>query len=140
MVTAEIIAIGSELLLGGRLDTNSVFLSNHLLQHGIEVRFKSVVGDDVQSISQALAAAARRAKVVLVTGGLGPTVDDLTREAVSKAMGLQLRCRHKALKAMKERFYQRGRSLTHNQHRQAYLPVGADYLVIEAWKRFREAS
>ena len=58
MVTAEIIAIGSELLLGGRLDTNSVFLSNHLLHHGIEVRFKSVVGDDVQSISQALAAAA----------------------------------------------------------------------------------
>ena len=128
MITAEIIAIGSELLLGGRPDTNSVFLSELLAPHGIEVRFKSVVGDDVGNICQSLTVAARRAKVVLVTGGLGPTADDLAREAVSKVMGRELRRRDKAWQAIKDRFLRQGRTLTKNQHRQAFLPMGADYL------------
>ncbi|MEC4675040.1 MAG: competence/damage-inducible protein A [Nitrospirota bacterium] len=128
MIIAEIIPIGSELLLGGRTDTNSVFLSEMLAQHGIEVRFKSVVGDDLRNICQALTIAARRAKVVIVTGGLGPTVDDLVREAVAKVMGRELRRRNQAMQAIKDRFLLQGRSITKNQYRQAFLPTSADFL------------
>ena len=71
MTTAEIIAVGSELLLGGRVDTNSLFLSELLAKQGIEVRFKSVVGDDVTDIGVAVTNAAKRTKLVLITGGLG---------------------------------------------------------------------
>ena len=100
MNTAEIIAVGSELLLGGRVDTNSLFLSEALAEHGIEVRFKSVVGDDVDDIGVAVTNAAKRTKLVLITGGLGPTVDDVTREAVARVTGHPLRLRPRALESI----------------------------------------
>jgi len=128
MTTAEVIPIGSELLLGGHTDTNSIFLAEMLAEHGIEVRFKSVVGDDLKDICQSLSIAARRAKVVIMTGGLGPTVDDVVREAVSKVMGRELRRSNKAMKAIKDRFLLQGRAITKNQYRQAFLPTGADFL------------
>ncbi|MES4785568.1 MAG: competence/damage-inducible protein A, partial [Nitrospiraceae bacterium] len=87
MRRAEIIAVGSELLLGGRLDTNSVFLSEKLASLGVEVRYKSVVGDNVTDIADAIRGAARRAQIVLLTGGLGPTQDDCTRQAVARVTG-----------------------------------------------------
>ena len=82
---AEIIAVGSELLVGGRSDSNSLLITDELGALGIEVRFKSVVGDDEADIVRALKAAVSRAKVIVMTGGLGPTVDDCTRDAVAAA-------------------------------------------------------
>ena len=87
---AETIAIGSELLLGGRTDSNSQFVTDELSQLGIEVRFKSVVGDDRTDIVNVLKTAVGRAKVIVMTGGLGPTVDDCTREAIAQAAGRKL--------------------------------------------------
>ena len=125
MTTAEIIAVGSELLLGGRVDTNSLFLSDALAEHGIEVRFKSVVGDNVDDIGVAVANAAKRTKLVLITGGLGPTVDDVTREAVAEVTGKPLRFRPRALESITTRLQSAGRPVTQNQRRQAFLPIGA---------------
>ena len=146
MNTAEIIAVGSELLLGGRVDTNSLFLSELLAEHGIEVRFKSVVGDDVEDIGVAVTNAARRAKLVLITGGLGPTVDDVTREAVAQVTGNPLRLRPRALESIATRLQSAGRVVSENQRRQAFLPTGAVLLRNAAgiapgfaveWKRCR---
>ena len=146
MNTAEIIAVGSELLLGGRVDTNSLFLSELLAEHGIEVRFKSVVGDDVDDIGVAVTNAARRAKLVLITGGLGPTVDDVTREAVAQVTGHPLRLRPRALESITTRLQSAGRTVSENQRRQAFLPTGAVLLRNAAgiapgfaveWKRCR---
>ena len=146
MTTAEIIAVGSELLIGGRVDTNSLFLSEMLAEQGIEVRFKSVVGDDVADIGAAVTNAARRAKVVLMTGGLGPTVDDVTREAVARITGMPLRLRPQALKSIKTRLQSAGRTVSESQRRQAFLPAGAILLRNPAgiapgfavkWKRCR---
>ena len=146
MNTAEIIAVGSELLLGGRVDTNSLFLSEALAEHGIEVRFKSVVGDDVEDIGVTVANAAKRAKLVLITGGLGPTVDDVTREAVAQVTGNPLRLRPRALESITTRLQSAGRVVSENQRRQAFLPVGAVLLRNAAgiapgfslkWKRCR---
>ena len=128
MTTAEIIAVGSELLLGGRVDTNSLFLSESLAAHGIEVRFKSVVGDDVEDIGVAVTNAAKRTKLVLITGGLGPTVDDVTREAVAAVIGKPLRFRPRAFTSIKMRLQAAGRPVSDNQRRQAFLPTGADLL------------
>ena len=125
MSTAEIIAVGSELLLGGRVDTNSLFLSESLAEHGIEVRFKSVVRDDIEDIGVAVTNAARRVKLVLITGGLGPTVDDVTREAVAEVTGKPLRLRPRALESITTRLQLAGRPVTQNQRRQAFLPIGA---------------
>ena len=125
MTAAEIIAVGSELLLGGRVDTNSLFLSQSLAEHGIEVRFKSVVGDDVEDIGVAVTNAAKRTKLVLITGGLGPTVDDVTREAVAEVTGKPLRLRPRAFTSIKTRLQSAGRPVTENQRRQAFLPTGA---------------
>lgn len=125
MSAAEIIAVGSELLLGGRVDTNSLFLSESLAEHGIEVRFKSVVGDDVDDIGVAVTNAARRVKLVLITGGLGPTVDDVTREAVARVTGRPLRLRPYALTSIRTRLQAAGRPVTEHQRRQAFLPTSA---------------
>ena len=128
MSTAEIIAVGSELLLGGRAETNSLFLSQALAEQGIEVRFKSVVGDDVDDICGAVTNATKRAKLVLITGGLGPTVDDVTRDAVARVTGKPLRLRPRALESIKTRLHSAGRIVSENQRRQAFLPSGATLL------------
>jgi nicotinamide-nucleotide amidase len=128
VIKAEIIAVGSELLLGGRTDTNSVFLAKLLAEQGIEVRFKTVVGDDIDDMCGALTVASKRAKIVLVTGGLGPTVDDLTREAVAKVTGNPLGLRSHALRSIQARFKLARRTVSSNQRKQAFLPTGSDLL------------
>ncbi len=128
MSTAEIIAVGSELLLGGRVETNSIVLSELLAGQGIAVRFKSVVGDVVDDVAAAVTQAAKRVPFVLLTGGLGPTVDDVTREAVAKATGKPLRLRPSALKAVTARLQSMGWIVSGNQRRQAFLPAGSDLL------------
>ncbi len=124
-VTAETIAIGSELLVGGRSDSNSLFITEALGRLGIEVRFKSIVGDDLADMVQVLKTAVSRAGVVVMTGGLGPTVDDCTREAVAKATGRRLARRKAALDGMTARLAQWGRQPNKGQLRQAMIPAGA---------------
>src|SRR5512132_2982340 len=126
--TAETIAIGSELLLGGRLDTNSLFIADQLAACGIELRYKTTVGDDLSDIVAALKTAVRRSRVVMITGGLGPTVDDLTRDAVARATDRRLARRKVALDEMTARLAEWGRTPTTSQFRQAMIPVGADVL------------
>src|ERR1044072_9063288 len=122
---AEPIAIGTELLIGGRSDFNSLFLADELGMLGITVRFKSVVGDEREDIVTAILTAMTRVQVIIMTGGLGPTVDDRTREAVAQApRGLRGRTRH-ALKVMTARLAQWGRRPSKGQLRQAMIPSGA---------------
>ena len=128
MKRGEIIAVGSELLIGGRLDTNSIFLSERLGALGIEVRFKSVVGDSEDDIVAVLTTAARRADIVILTGGLGPTRDDCTRHAVARAVGRPLRRRAKAFAGMAARLAAWGRTSTVAQLKQTLIPSGAEVL------------
>ena len=125
---AETIAIGSELLIGVRSDSNSLFITDALGRLGIEVRFKSIVGDDQLDIVTMLKTAVRRAKVVVMTGGLGPTVDDCTREAIAAATGRRLSRRKEALDGMTARLTQWGRTPNEGQLRQAMIPFGATVL------------
>ncbi|TAL12007.1 MAG: competence/damage-inducible protein A [Nitrospirae bacterium] len=124
-VRAEIIAIGSELLLGGVADTNSLFLAEELLKIGIEVRFKTVVGDDPKDIEEALLHALGRAQVVLTTGGLGPTEDDLTRKVIARVTGRRLSLHEETLRAITQRLAARQRRMTPAQSSQALIPSRA---------------
>jgi nicotinamide-nucleotide amidase len=128
MKRGEIIAIGSELLIGGRLDTNSLFLSERLGALGVDVRFKSVVGDEEDDIAAVLRTAARRADIVILTGGLGPTCDDCTRRAVARVTGRPLRRRAEAFAGMSARLAAWGRMPTIAQLKQVLIPAGADVL------------
>ncbi|HEU4683565.1 MAG TPA: competence/damage-inducible protein A [Nitrospira sp.] len=128
LVTAETIAVGSELLVGGRTDGNSVFIAEALGRLGIELRFKSVVGDDEADIMAVVRTAVRRAGVVIMTGGLGPTVDDCTRAALARVTGKRLAIRKEALEGMAARLAQWGRTPNAGQRRQALIPSGANVI------------
>jgi nicotinamide-nucleotide amidase len=107
-VNAEIIAVGSELLTPYRMDTNSLYLTEELNQLGVEVIFKSVVGDDFARLVAASQHALFRSDIIVFSGGLGPTEDDLTREAVSEALGAPLHRDEEILAAIERRFAARG--------------------------------
>ncbi|MCA1958325.1 MAG: competence/damage-inducible protein A [Nitrospira sp.] len=126
--TAETVAIGSELLVGGRSDSNSLFVAEVLGSLGIEVKFKSIVGDERGDIVRVIETAVRRAGVIIMTGGLGPTVDDCTREAVAAVTGLRLTRRKEALEGMTARLAQWGRVPNKGQLRQARIPSRAEVL------------
>lgn len=120
---AEIIATGNELLADGVADTNSVFLAEELLQIGIETRFKTVVGDNEKEMEDAIRHAMERSDIVIITGGIGPTEDDITRKVVAKVTGRRLGLNEDALKAIKARLA--GREYYNSNDRQALLPVGS---------------
>ncbi len=128
MRRGEIIAVGSELLLGGRQDTNSLFLTDELAALGIEVRWKTVVGDDEADIVEVVRTEARRADLVIMTGGLGPTGDDVTREAVARVTNRPLRRHTDAVKSMTQRLAAWGRTPTSAQMKQTLIPSGAAVL------------
>src|SRR6185437_821648 len=128
LYTAETIAIGSELLVGGRSDGNSLFIADALAAIGIEVRFKTIVGDDQSDIAGALTTACRRAGMVIMTGGLGPTVADCTREAGASVTGFRLARRKEAFESMSARLAQWGLTPNRGQLRQALIPSGATVL------------
>jgi nicotinamide-nucleotide amidase len=107
-VNAEIIAVGSELLTPHRQDTNSLYLTEKLNDLGVEVRFKCIVGDDAEGLTAAAKLAMRRSDIIIFTGGLGPTEDDLTREAVADALGLKLQRDPEIIAKLEERFAKRG--------------------------------
>lgn len=125
LATAEIIAVGSELLGTTRVDTNSLFLSGRLASLGIEVRAKSVVGDERTRLAAVFASAFSRADLVVVTGGLGPTDDDLTRDAVADVLGLEMREDPTIVARIEERFARRGLRMPSVNRRQAMVPAGA---------------
>jgi len=127
-VDAEIIAVGSELLTPHRQDTNSLYLTEKLNELGVEVRFKSVVGDSREDLSAAAKLAMRRSDVIIVMGGLGPTEDDLTREAVADALGLKLPRDAAVLTKLEERFAKRGYKMSANNAKQADILSGATVL------------
>src|ERR687883_1075938 len=104
MLTAEIIAIGSELLTPDRTDTNSLWLTEKLNSIGIEVKQKVVVGDDDARLEEAIKDALRRSRVVVMTGGLGPTEDDITRKIAARALGRRLLFNEKVLEEISQRF------------------------------------
>lgn len=123
--TAEIIAVGSELLGTTRLDTNSLFVSGSLASLGIELRAKSVVGDDRSMLAQVFAQALSRADLVVLTGGLGPTDDDVTREVVADVLGLPSSEDPAIVAAIERRFARRNLRMPENNRRQARVPRGA---------------
>jgi len=127
-VNAEIIAVGSELLTPFRMDTNSLYLTEQMNQLGVEVIFKSVVGDDLKRLVAAAQHALFRSEIVLFSGGLGPTEDDLTREAVAEALGLSLRRDEDVLAAIEQRFASRGWKMSPNNAKQADVLEGATLL------------
>jgi len=124
-VKAEIIAIGSELLTPYRQDTNSLFLTERLNQLGAEVRFKTVVGDSRADLIAVARAAMARADIVIFMGGLGPTEDDLTRECVAEALGIELYRDPEVITALYKRFAERRISMPENNARQADVLEGA---------------
>jgi len=118
-VNAEIIAVGSELLTPHRQDTNSLYITEKLNDLGVEVRYKSIVGDDRAGLAAAANLAMRRSEIIIFMGGLGPTEDDLTREAVAEALGLKLNRDPGILAKLEERFAKRGFKFTPNNMKQA---------------------
>jgi nicotinamide-nucleotide amidase len=127
-VNAEIIAIGSELLTPFRQDTNSLFLTERLNQLGVDVAFKTIVGDNLSHLTQTVKLAASRSEIVVLIGGLGPTEDDLTREAVAAALDLKLQRDAEILSRLEQRFAARGFKMTPNNAKQADVIVGATVL------------
>jgi nicotinamide-nucleotide amidase len=125
---AEIIAVGSELLTPLYLDTNSLFLTERLNSLGIEVRFKTVVGDRADDLATVLKEALSRSSLIILTGGLGPTEDDLTRRVVSEVLGRSLREVPEIRRQIEERLARLGRPLAENNLRQAMIPEGAAWL------------
>jgi nicotinamide-nucleotide amidase len=122
--TAEIVAVGSELLTPHRIDTNSLFLTGRLNELGIDVRRKTVVGDVRDDLSRVVRDALDRADLVVATGGLGPTEDDLTREAVADVIDRPLEEDAAILAAIRARFARRGFAMPDQNRRQAMVPKG----------------
>jgi nicotinamide-nucleotide amidase len=127
-MNAEIIAIGSELLTPYRQDTNSLYLTDKLNQMGVEVSFKTIVGDSQENLTQAASVAFSRADVIIFMGGLGPTEDDLTREAVAEALGLPLRRDPAIVTWLEQRFAAHGWKMAPNNLKQADVIAGATVL------------
>ncbi len=128
MPDAEIIAVGSELLTPQRLDTNSLFLTEELNSIGVEVTAKCVVGDDRDRLADTVRRAVRRSPIVVLSGGLGPTEDDVTRDAVAQAIGRKLVFHPEIAAALEKRFTQMFRKMPEINKRQAFLIEGAEML------------
>jgi len=122
---ADIISIGDEILYGQIADTNSTFIAEKLSGEGIEVVFSTNVGDDVSRIAEAFDAAKSRADVIIATGGLGPTSDDLTKKAIVKVFKRKLVFHEKILKEIEKSFEKRGQLMPKINQNQALLPQGA---------------
>ncbi|GMQ64528.1 competence/damage-inducible protein A [Vallitalea maricola] len=124
-MTAEIIAIGTELLLGDILNTNARYLSRQLADMGISVYYQSVVGDNVDRLQETIENAMNRTSIIITTGGLGPTTDDLSKETIAQVLGLPLIEHEESKKRIVDFFKQRDICMTENNLKQAYIPEGA---------------
>ena len=128
MISAEIIAIGSELLTPGFVDTNSVFLTRQLNENGIPVVMKSIVGDDETYLEHAVRGCLDRSPLLITIGGLGPTEDDVTKKVVARVLQRQLILDDQILDSIRKRFKSRGVDMPANNARQALIPTGSDIL------------
>lgn len=127
-VTAEIISIGDELLYGQILDTNSKWLSEEMDKIGVKVARKTTVGDDPEAMVEAFIAASKKADIILMTGGLGPTKDDLTKIILADFFNSSLKLFPEALEDVRKFFESRGRELSPTNRNQAYLPSNCTYI------------
>ena len=125
MANAEIVAIGSELLLGQIVDTNSAWIAQRLTDIGVNLFYKTIVGDNPGRMKEVLSRALDRSDIVITSGGLGPTQDDLTREVVAEVAGRRLVRDPRLLEQINQRFRSRGFIMTPNNERQADIPEGA---------------
>lgn len=128
MRKAEIIAIGSELLTPHRTDTNSLWLTERLNSIGIGVFLKTIVGDDEERLEEMIRDALRRSDIIISTGGLGPTEDDITRKVFARVTNRQLKLDYEILEGIRRRLEGRGYKMTPNNERQALVPRGATVL------------
>ncbi|MGL4555121.1 MAG: competence/damage-inducible protein A, partial [Gemmataceae bacterium] len=127
----EVVSIGSEMTSGRNLDTNAQWLSRRLAENGLAVGWHTTVADDLEANVEAFRIASRRAKVVLITGGLGPTQDDLTREALAAAAGVELAFDEPSYRRIEGMFKSRGRVMPERNRVQALFPAGAEPIVNE---------
>jgi len=127
-MNAEIIAVGSEMLTPQRVDTNSLYLTDQLNAYGVEVVFKCIVGDDRTLLTDTIRLAISRSEIVILTGGLGPTEDDVTRDAVAQALGVQQTYQPEVFENIVAMFSRLGRKIADNNKRQAMLIDGAEWL------------
>lgn len=122
---AEVIAVGTELLMGQIANTNAQYLSQRLPASGIGVYYHSVVGDNPQRLKEGLKIAMNRSDIILLTGGLGPTQDDLTKETVAEVLGLEMECDQTSADSIREYFSQVGKPMVDSNLKQACFPKGA---------------
>ena len=128
MLSAEIIAIGSELLSPNKSDTNSLWLTDQLNRIGIDVKLKTIVGDDDARLEEVVKDAVKRSRVVIATGGLGPTEDDITRKVVARALGRRLSLNESLLEEIRAKFQKFGVNMPERNSRQAMVIDGAEVL------------
>ena len=119
---AEIVVIGTELLLGQIIDTNAAYLAQQLSSIGVNLFYKSTVGDNRGRMIETLKRAVERSDIVITTGGIGPTLDDMTRETVAEVLGVELELKPHLLEQIKRMM---GSRYTDNNARQAHIPAGA---------------
>ena len=122
---ACLLAVGSEMLTPFRVDTNSLFVTEQLNTIGVDVRMKAVVGDDVAELTAILRSALEWADVIVLTGGLGPTEDDITRDAVARVLNLSMSEDEEVVSRIRERFARRGMTMPDINRRQGMVPRGA---------------
>lgn len=125
---SEIISVGSELLLGNTINTNATFISMKLAELGIDIFYHTVVGDNANRLKDVTKLAISRSDLIIYTGGLGPTKDDLTKEVVSETLGIELELNNIYLKNIKEYFKKKNAKMTENNIKQAYIPKGGKIL------------
>lgn len=125
MTSAEIITIGTEILLGEIVDTNTRYIARTLRSMGVDLYRTITIGDNTERIAKAIHSSMERADIVITTGGLGPTIDDPTRDAVAKAVGVETEFRDDLWQQVVETIARYGRTPSENQKRQAYVPKGA---------------
>lgn len=124
-ISAEIVTTGTEILLGDIVDTNAAWIAQQLREAGINLYYKTTVGDNEPRVRSVIAQSMARCDAIIVTGGLGPTVDDITRQAIANATGRELVLHEGALATLKQRFERFGAQLTENNIQQAYVPQGS---------------
>ncbi|MCL1474758.1 competence/damage-inducible protein A [Argonema antarcticum] len=127
-MSAEIICVGTELLLGDILNSNAQFLAQQLAQLGIPHYYQTVVGDNPERLKQVLAIACDRASILIFTGGLGPTPDDLTTETIADFFGVPLVEQPEIVEDIAQKYARRGRQMTPSNRKQALIPQGAEIL------------
>jgi nicotinamide-nucleotide amidase len=127
--TCEIITIGTELLLGQIMDTNTSYLAQELGRIGVTIRFRTAVGDRLEEIIRVVQNAVERCDMVMATGGLGPTLDDLTREAVARVAGVDLEFKQDLMDQIEEYFRRAGYQMPENNRRQAYVPAASQVIL-----------